>query len=42
MRERLRQLGGSLDIESNAKGTRIVAQLPVALASANPSVALRA
>jgi len=42
MRERLRQLGGSLDIQSNAKGTLIVAQLPVALASANPSVALRA
>jgi signal transduction histidine kinase len=42
MRERLRQLGGSLDIQSNAKGTRIVAQLPVALASANPTVVLGA
>ena len=31
MRERLRQLGGSLDIHSNGKGTVIVARLPVAV-----------
>ena len=30
MRERLRQLGGSLDIHSNGKGTVVVARLPVA------------
>jgi signal transduction histidine kinase len=30
MRERLRQLGGSLEILSNGKGTLVVAQLPVA------------
>ena len=30
MRERLRQLGGNLDIHSNGKGTRIVARLPAA------------
>jgi len=29
MRERLRQLGGSLEIESDGNGTRIVARLPV-------------
>jgi signal transduction histidine kinase len=29
MRERLRQLGGSLDIHSNGKGTLIVAHLPI-------------
>ena len=39
MRERLRQLGGSLDIHSNDKGTFIVARLPVAVASASPAVA---
>jgi signal transduction histidine kinase len=39
MRERLRQLGGSLDIHSNGKGTLIVARLPVAVASASPAVA---
>jgi signal transduction histidine kinase len=39
MRERLRQLGGSLDIHSNSKGTRIVARLPVAVASVSPAVA---
>lgn len=33
MRERFRQLGGSLDIQSNGKGTLIVARLPVAAAS---------
>ena len=36
MRERLRQLGGSLEIHSNGGGTRIVARLPVAVASASP------
>jgi len=39
MRERLRQLGGSLDIHSNGKGTLVVARLPVAVASATPAVA---
>jgi signal transduction histidine kinase len=39
MRERLRQLGGSLDIHSNGKGTLIVARLPVAVASASPAAA---
>lgn len=29
MRERLRQLGGSVDIQSNAKGTQIMAKLPI-------------
>jgi signal transduction histidine kinase len=33
MRERLRQLGGSLEIDSNETGTVIVARLPVADAS---------
>ena len=43
MRERLRQLGGSLDIHSNGKGTLIVAQLPVAATpSASTGVALEA
>lgn len=39
MRERLRQLGGSLDIHSNGKGTLIVAQVPVAAASSSKTVA---
>ena len=30
MRERLRQLGGSLDIDSNGAGTTVIARLPVA------------
>lgn len=38
MRERLRQLGGSLDIHSNGKGTLVVARLPVSVA-ASPKVA---
>jgi len=29
MRERLRQLGGNLEIKSNGEGTIVVAQLPV-------------
>ena len=29
MRERLRQLGGSLEIQSNGKGTLVTATLPV-------------
>lgn len=33
MRERLRQLGGTLDINSNGKGTVVVAQLPAAAES---------
>jgi len=38
MRERLRQLGGSLDIHSNGKGTLIVASLPVPVPSTASSV----
>jgi signal transduction histidine kinase len=38
MRERLRQLGGSLDIHSNGKGTLIVAQVPVAAISSSSTV----
>jgi signal transduction histidine kinase len=34
MRERLRQLGGSLDINSNGKGTVVVARLPIVGSSA--------
>jgi len=30
MRERLRQLGGSLEINSNVRGTVVIARLPVA------------
>jgi two-component system, NarL family, sensor kinase len=33
MRERLRQLGGSLQIESNSNGTLVIARLPVASSS---------
>ena len=29
MRERIRQLGGSLDIDSNVSGTLVVARLPI-------------
>jgi signal transduction histidine kinase len=39
MRERLRQLGGSLDIHSNGNGTLIVARLPVSVTSASPAAA---
>src|SRR5260370_14213186 len=39
MRERLRQLGGSLDIRSNAQATLILSRLPVALPSASPAAA---
>jgi signal transduction histidine kinase len=39
MRERLRQLGGTLDIQSTSKGTLIVAQLPAAVSSESPVVA---
>jgi len=38
MRERLRQLGGSLDIHSNEKGTLIVAQLPLTTTSSSGTV----
>ena len=37
MRGRLRQIGGSLDIHSNGKGTRVVARLSVA--DPSPTVA---
>jgi two-component system, NarL family, sensor kinase len=37
MRERLRQLGGNLEIKSNGEGTIVVAQLPVA---STPSTAV--
>jgi two-component system, NarL family, sensor kinase len=33
MRERLRQLGGTLEVYSNEEGTSVVARLPVANAS---------
>jgi len=39
MRERLRQLGGNLDIHSNGKGTLIMARLPLAVTSATPASA---
>jgi signal transduction histidine kinase len=39
MRERFRQLGGTLEIHSNAKGTVVVARLPVAVAPAHPAAA---
>src|SRR6266446_2648873 len=39
MRERLRQLGGSLDIHSNGKGTLIMARLPLAVTTATPASA---
>jgi signal transduction histidine kinase len=43
MRERLRQLGGSLDIHSNGKGTLIVARLPAAhTSSSSTAIALEA
>src|SRR6266436_10271897 len=39
MRERLRRLGGSLDIHSHGKGTLIMARLPLAVTSATPASA---
>jgi signal transduction histidine kinase len=39
MRERLRQLGGSLEIHSNGGGTLVVARLPATVASASPAIA---
>ena len=39
MRERFRQLGGSLEIHSDSKGTLMVARLPVAVASDRPAAA---
>jgi signal transduction histidine kinase len=39
MRERLRQLGGSLEVHSNGKGTLVVARLPVADTSTTTAVA---
>jgi signal transduction histidine kinase len=38
MRERLRQSGGTLHIQSNSHGTRVTAILPVACATAAPAV----
>ena len=38
MRERLRQLGGTLQIQSNGHGTRVTAILPVVCATAVPAV----
>ena len=35
MRERLRQLGGHLEIKSNGEGTIVVAELPVIGVSSN-------
>lgn len=37
MRERLRRLGGTLQIQSNGTGTRVIAVLPVSRAAAGPS-----
>ncbi len=37
MRERLRQLGGTLEVQSNSPGTRVTAILPVVRAPAAPS-----
>ena len=37
MRERLRQLGGTLQIQSNGHGTRVIAVLPVACPMAVPA-----
>jgi signal transduction histidine kinase len=37
MRERLRQLGGTLQVQSNSPGTRVTAILPVLRATAAPS-----
>jgi signal transduction histidine kinase len=39
MRERLRQLGGSLDVHSTGEGTLIVAQLPATVSSASQAAA---
>ena len=36
MRERLRQLGGTLQVQSNSPGTRVTAVLPVLRATAAP------
>jgi signal transduction histidine kinase len=38
MRERLRQLGGTLQVQSNSPGTRVTAVLPVLRAPAVPAV----
>jgi signal transduction histidine kinase len=38
MRERLRQLGGTLQIQSNNHGTRVTAVLPVVRATAVPAI----
>jgi len=40
MRERLRQLGGNLAIDSNGKGTTVTATLPIAHASLPPTSAV--
>jgi signal transduction histidine kinase len=40
MRERLRQLGGTLDIESNDGGTVVTVQLPVAVSSSTHNISL--
>lgn len=40
MRERIRQLGGKLDIESNDGGTLVTVQLPVAVSSSAQDVSL--
>src|SRR6266446_3125846 len=39
MRERLRQLGGNLEVRSDGKGTIVVPRLPAAVASASPAAA---
>jgi len=40
MKERLSQLGGSLEIHSNGSGTAVVAKLPVAMRSSKAAIAL--
>jgi signal transduction histidine kinase len=40
MRERLRQLGGTLEINSNGSGTAVIARLPVSASSASGSIAV--
>jgi signal transduction histidine kinase len=38
MHERIRQLGGSLEIRSNGEGTTVVAKLPIVADSSSKSV----
>jgi signal transduction histidine kinase len=38
MRERVRQLGGNLEVQSNGAGTTIIATLPIAKAVAGATL----